>query len=229
MKPNPNPVIIEIIADGIVDGGPEDETERLPDAGVVTILVFKLCGSPEIMRIRRRKKLFLKKGTKLWRRVELSKVRAADHGDAGLVYVVDSEGANPEKRLEELVKGRDSKRLAFPMAVGVSHPCIEAWVLADANAIQQARGLADLPPLPESIEELPDAPKKFPGDHYKRFLALLVGIETSDLSADEKWDIIKAVKNTETIGMRCPSFARFADEVRNRIQPLFPVPFAAIE
>ena len=40
---------------------------------------------------------------------------------------------------------------AYPTAVGVAHPCIEAWLLADAPAISRALGFTQRANVPESL------------------------------------------------------------------------------
>ncbi|MCI0638910.1 MAG: DUF4276 family protein [Gemmataceae bacterium] len=169
MATPPSPLVIEIVGDGKAETGSTSDKPEDPQSGVVTILVYRLCGSPESMKVRRRAPIRLRKGTQLWRRVEQTKVRACDQGDAGLVYVVDSEGNNPVKLRLPLEQGRDAKRRDFPMAIGVAHPCLEAWLLADSAAIQKSHKLNEQPNLPPEPEALPGTPKKNPGAFYKEF------------------------------------------------------------
>jgi Domain of unknown function (DUF4276) len=218
------PLVIEIIGDGKADAGPLDETPQAPLLGVVTLLAFRLCESPDAMHVRRRKPLFLQKATPLWRRVQQSKMRAADACDDGLIYVVDTEGEKPQKLRAALEKGRDSKYATFPTAVGVAHPCIEAWLLADAGAIQRAFDLSQSPDLPGSPEGIPDAPKKSPGSHYKRLLAQSAKVDRADLSAALKAEIVRAITDLANLRSKCPSFAAFGQEVEQRIKPLFEAP-----
>ena len=184
MTPSQLPVI-EIIGDGKADAGAIDDTPQLPSLGVVTLLTFRLCGSPATMRVRRRKPLFLQKRTPLWRRVQQSKMRAADSGDAGLICVVDSEGEKPQKLRTELEKGRDSKYATFPAAVGVAHPCIEAWLLADGA--QSSRPWAR-----RSFRLSQNIPRIFPPLRRKRLAA-----STSDF-----WQSAQALSTRGPVG--CP-------------------------
>jgi Domain of unknown function (DUF4276) len=215
------PKVIELVCDGKTEGGPADDLPKPPITGVLTLLLHRLCDEPDDMLVRRRKPLFLRKRTPLWRRVEQTKIRAADHGEAGLVYVVDTEGDKPQKKLDDLNKGRSAKRLDFPMAIGVCHPCVEAWLLADAVAIQLAFKLPTFPPLPSTPEDLPGAPKKSPGAFYKKTLATAAGQNRDDLSAQEKSDIIQEVVDLAVIEAACAQFQTFAREVRKHIRPVF--------
>jgi hypothetical protein len=217
-------LLIEIIGDGKADAGPMDAMPQPPTLGVVTLLAFRLCGAPVAMHVRRRKPLFLQKATPLWRRVQQSKMRAADACDDGLIYVVDTEGEKPQKLRAALEKGRDSKYGSFPTAVGAAHPCIEAWLLADAGAIQRAFDLSQSPDLPDSPEAIPDAPKKSPGSYYKRFLAECANIDRADLSVAQKADLVRAIADLADLRSKCPSFAAFGREVAQRIKPLFDAP-----
>ncbi len=133
--PDPD-VVIEIIGEGKTDvGGAEGKVER-PEHGVVPILTHKLCGRPDSMRVKCRRPPHLQ-GKKLWQKVQFAKLQAYNNGSAGMVFVVDTEGDHP-RQLKELEKGRDSKLAEYPSAVGVAHPCIEAWLLTNDKAIIRA-------------------------------------------------------------------------------------------
>jgi len=41
------------------------------------------------------------------------------------------------------------------MAVGVAHPCVEAWLLVDSLAIARALGLSNSVVVPSNPESLP--------------------------------------------------------------------------
>ncbi len=212
--------VVEIVGDGIAETGKMSVAPTKPESGVVTLLVFRLCDCPEGMFVHRRP-IFRQKRYPLWRRVQQTKMRAADYGDAGLIYVVDSEGEDPAKYLTELVRGRDAKRKDFPMAVGVAHPCIEAWLLADPQAIRKAFDLKKAPSIPSAREYLPNAPKTFPGKFYKRFLAECAQKQRADLSMQEKSALVLAINDIAVIENSCPSFASFAAEVKDHIGPIF--------
>ena len=82
------------------------------------------------------------------------KRNARINGAHGCVFLLDSEGDLPGVQTE-LEKGRDHGNPDFPMAIGIAHPCIETWLLADASAVRQGLGITGgkpvVPPLPESL------------------------------------------------------------------------------
>lgn len=129
-------VMIDIIGEGKSDLGRGDKQPGPPSNGVVPVLVHRLCNEPETMQVRRRPVPFLQ-GKRLWQKVRFAKRQALYGGSAGLVFVLDTEGNHPGV-LQELKRGRDYELLDYPAAVGVAHPCIEAWLLADAKAISRA-------------------------------------------------------------------------------------------
>src|SRR5205823_153554 len=105
------------------------------------------------MRVRRRPLPFLQ-GKGLWQKVRFAKRQALNSGSGGLVFVLDTEGNHPGQ-LQQLRRGRDFESVEYPTAVGVAHPCIEAWLLADASAISRAMGLEQRPEVPVEPESLP--------------------------------------------------------------------------
>ena len=134
-------LVLEICGEGKTDVGTIPSPGKsptmleMPTEGVVPILVHQLCGRPTTMRvIRRAFSHLIGKGKGLWQKVKFAKQTAYYNKSAGAVFVMDSEGKHAE-RIKELIKGRDDGYAEFPMAVGVAHPCIEAWLLADASAI----------------------------------------------------------------------------------------------
>jgi hypothetical protein len=139
------------------------------------------------------------------------------------VFVVDSEGDKHlrKTKLTAVQKGRDSVLPNFPMAVGVAQPCIESWLLADAGAIRCGLDLAKTPNVPEKPEELP-APCKDCSRSPKAALAAAGGLHQDDMPARSKDAIAAAMNDMSLPRARCPlSFAPFADEVEDRIRPLF--------
>jgi hypothetical protein len=138
-----------------------------------------------------------------------------DKGVSGVVFVMDSEGI-PEV-INELIQGRDAEHADFPMAVGIAHPCIEAWLLCDAKAIQAALSLPTTPQLGGYPESLP-APQQNRGVNPKTELKRVAGVE----SAVQKDAIALRIKDFTIVRVACPKgFAPFADEIEQRIKPLF--------
>lgn len=144
--------VIEICGEGKGDLGKDSAMEE-PKAGVVPILVHAMCGKPPEMRVKRRSVPSLQ-GKGLAQKVKFAKRQAFYNKSAALVFVMDSEG-NHKQRIKELKEGRDSGLPDFPAAVGVAHPCIEAWLLADAAPIYKAHNLSVLPTVPDTPEDLP--------------------------------------------------------------------------
>ena len=212
--------VIYIFGEGKTDIGQATEPEP-PDKGIVAILTHTLCGKPPGMRVQRRPIAMLE-GKGLWQKVRFAKHQA--HGrSAGAVFAKDSEGGTRElqQTKADLKKGRDSCLAKFPMAIGVAHPCIESWLLADGPAIRQTLKLPRTPTVPDKPEELP-APRQDSNDNPKEVLRKLAGATTKELPAKEMDGIAKAMNDMDLMRKRCPlGFAPFADEVDEYISPLF--------
>jgi len=212
-------VVIEIFGEGKTDVGRSEKTAPRA-AGVVPIIVHTLCGRPEQMRVKRRGVPFLQQretGKGLWQKVRFAGRQARANRSHAVVFVVDSEGDLKGKRAA-LVKGREAATSKLPMAIGVAHPCIEAWLLADAMAIRRGMGLDRTPAVPDNPEALP-APCR---NNAKRVLVKAAGSTKKELSAAQKDDIARAMNNMQLARDRCPAgFAPFADEVEQKIRPLF--------
>ncbi len=215
--PEPGPVI-EIVGEGRTDSGRGGDQPELPTSGVVPVLVHRLCDRPSSMRVRRRPLPFLQ-GKGVWQKLRSAKRQAFNSGSAGPVFVLDTEGNHPGQ-LEQLRRGRDFELPNYPAAIGVAHPCIEAWLLADASAISRALELehpVEVPPEPETLP----APCKDRTQNPKIRLARCAGLNRH-LSATETTQIARTIRDLDAIRNRCPmSFAPFADEVRRIIRPIF--------
>jgi len=214
-----NSVVIEIFGEGKTDVG-HDTSPQPPTRGVVPILVHTLCGKPARMLVKRYGQPFMQQKGPLKRKVRFAKRQARLNRSDGAVFVVDSEG-DLRQRTRDLNDGRRAEPGSFPMAVGVAHPCIEAWLLADASAICRGVELAGNPQVPDEPERLP-APRQDRENNPKRELAKLAGQRRKDLSAAEKDKVADAMDDMATVRSRCPQgFAPFADEVEEHIRPLF--------
>jgi hypothetical protein len=151
--------------------------------------------------------------------VRFAKKQAFYNRSAGLVFVVDTEGDHPAQ-LKELQRGRGFELPEYPAAVGVAHPCIEAWLLADASAIARALGLGQTPTVPEKPESLP-APCKDRNQNPKAILGRCVG-QNRALSSAQTTRIAQEIGDLNSIRTRCPQgFAPFADEILGIIRPIF--------
>ena len=228
-------VVIEIIGEGKTEGEPTKEPE-VPSKGVLSILIHKLCGKPNEMRVHRRRFSHLQeekgKGPSrkvrekgLSRKVRLAQQRAITRRSSGVVFVLDSEG-NAEvraKKIKELDDGRRMKSDLIPTAIGVAQPCIESWLLCDGPAIRRAMDLSRSPELPDEPESLP-APQDNQQHNAKTVLTAAGGAanQKKELSAAEKDRIAKALNDLQLLRDGCPlSFVPFADEVEREIKPLF--------
>jgi hypothetical protein len=214
-------IIIEIFGEGKTDIGPQvkDEKTESPTRGVVPILVNKLCANPSNMKVIRKRTTTLERKS-LWQKVQFARRQAFYNRSNAVVFVVDSEGDLKSKK-EALCKGRDEAHSSLPMAVGVAHPCIESWLLADPDAIRRGLKLNETPEVPLKPEELP-APQKDRRHNPKTVLREALAIVHQELSADKKDQIAAAINDMGLIKTRCPlGFAPFADEVESHIRPLF--------
>jgi hypothetical protein len=213
-------IVLEIFGEGKTDIGEGSGPDR-PTKGVVSILVHTLCGRPGHMLVKPKRYAQLQKGD-LQRKVGFARRQVFYNRSDGAVFVVDSEGGDPElkEKSRELERGRDSARVEIPMAVGVAHPCIEAWLLADAAAVRRACGLPQDPEVPAEPERLP-APRQDERRSPKAALAHAVGAR-QELPSDRLWKIARELRQLDLVRQRCPrGFAPFADDVEQRIAPLF--------
>ena len=216
--------VLEICGEGKTDIGnvvspTKSRTEpQPPTEGVVPVLLHKLCGEPATMRVVCSAVPHLQ-GKTLRQKVIFAKQKAFYNRYAGAVFVMDSEG-NP-CRLVELSKGRDAAYREFPMAVGIAHPCIEAWLLVDSLAIARALGLSNPPVVRSNPENLP-APRANRDHNPKRVLAICAGRSAKAISSKEATLIALAITDLAALRNRCPvGFEPFAQEIEERIAPLF--------
>jgi hypothetical protein len=220
-------VVVEVIGEGRADlgllGEPNEPGKPVPpNQGVVPILVHKLCGKPDVMLVKPRPYSSLQGKTRA-QKVQFAKRQSLCNNSAGVVFVLDSEG-DLKGRQKELNDGRNREHPQYPMAVGIAHPCIEAWLLADAPAIRRAFGLSQTPVVPESPEDLP-APAKDRNRNPKTVLRDVVGREQAELGSKAKDQIAGTMNDMALVRDRCPSsFAPFADEIKQHIRPLFEKP-----
>jgi len=208
-----NLIVLEVFGEGKTDIGKESAMPRLPDQGVVPILVYRLCHKPAAMRVKTKRYAYLQ-GKGLWQKVRFAKRQARYNKDTcGAVFVLDTEGN--DNVIKELTKGRDHELPRFPLAVGAPRPCIESWLLGDSSTLCQTLGLGPSPELSEDPESLP-APSKNRKHNPKTVLA--------KLGADSQIqkDTIAQELNLKTAREQCPvSFEPFAAEIETLIRPLF--------
>lgn len=218
--PSPAEVVIEICGEGKTDVAKKDAVPVPVTAGVVPVLTRRLCDDPAWLRVKRTPYMFLI-GKGRWQKVLFAKRNARINGSAGCVFVLDSEGDLPGVRAE-LERGRAKEHPDFPMAVGVAHPCIEAWLLSDASAVRRGLGLNQRPSIPAQPETLP-APQHDVKNNPKVALASCNTNSRAPNSAEKT--AIAEYLTLATVEAVCPSFAVFADEIRTHIRErLFPPP-----
>lgn len=213
-------IVIEVFGEGVTDLGESSDKPRLPDSGVVPVLLHKLCDSPPNLRVKTKRVSFLVKGS-LSRKAWFAKRQAKYNGASGVVFVLDTDGEHP-KKLNELTKGRDQGHPELPMAVGVSHPCVETWLLAVPGAIRKALRLNTDPDVTDKPEELPASLRDRKNDPK----AVLGRCTPADkpLSSRQTTAIAQAIRDKDLDRIRdcCPiGFEPFAEEVSERIKPLF--------
>lgn len=207
-------VVIEIYGEGATELGMKESRFY----GIIETLICKISGNPLNIAFQPGK-IPAMQGGGLYKKIIHAKRRISYGMVSGIVFVVDTEGEHP-KKLQEIKKGRDPCPNDFPMAVGVAHPCIEAWLLADAKAIHKGLELAECPNVPDQPEELP-APCQDRERNPKTELGKCTNSKRC-LSAKDMSSIASKIKNLNIVRERCPkSFAPFADEVESRIKPLF--------
>lgn len=217
-------VVVEVFGEGVTDVGLERKLQR-PEHGVVPILVHRLCGRPKRMRVKCYTKLFFEKldvngGGGYQQKAAGFRKMVFRNDSHAAVFVVDSDG-DLEGKTAELREGRDAGPSDVPMAVGVAHPCIESWLLADGTAIRRGLKLERTPDVPQEPEELP-APREDRKKNPKTILARIARSRNKELSADEKDDVALAMNDMDLVGERCPrGFGPFADEVQRWVRPLF--------
>lgn len=218
-QPSPAEVVIEICGEGKTDVAQKDAKPAPTTTGVVPVLARRLCDDPPSLRVKRTPYMFLI-GKGRWQKVLFAKRNAKINGSAGCVFVLDSEGDLPGVRAE-LERGRLKEHPDYPMAVGIAHPCIETWLLSDASAIRRGLGLSQRPTVPVQPETLP-APQANRTHNPKTVLAVCNTNNRSPNAAEKT--IIAEHLDLAIAESVCPSFAAFAEEVRQRIRPLFPPP-----
>lgn len=210
-------LLVEICGEGKTDIGKATD-EGPPTEGVVPILVHTLCGNPNRMLVRS-KPLIQLQGRTLEQKVRFFKRQASYNKSAAAVFVIDSDSRLRDHRkvLGRMKKARDACFPDLPMAVGAAQPCIESWLLADADAIQRAMGLWKAPDVPDEPEDLPAQCR----DRRKNPKAVLHNIAGS-AKAKDKHAVARAMNDLDLVRERCPaSFSPFANEVQQRIRPLF--------
>lgn len=112
-------VVIEVFGEGKTDIGTNAPIEQ-PKEGVVPILLHRLCGEPERMRVKRKAMMFLQ-GKGLWQKVRFAKRQAYYNRSMGAVFVIDSKkelSAKEKDRIAVAVRDLDLIRRRCPLGFG---------------------------------------------------------------------------------------------------------------
>ncbi len=111
-------IVFEVFGEGKTDIGKVSVTLRLPNQGVVPIVVHRMCGMPAVMRVKTKRYAHLQ-GKGLWQKVRFAKRQARyNKHTQGAVFVLDTEG--DDRVVAELAKGRDCELPDFPMVIGAA-------------------------------------------------------------------------------------------------------------
>lgn len=137
-------------------------------------------------------------------------------GFNAVVAVADRDGYVQQRRLEKMIDGRDeaSRELGIDGAVGLAIEKIEAWLLADEEALRKATGDKSIQRqrAPESLAS-PD--KRCENNAKYRLQQLISNAHPADPTFSKVYADIASAADLVTLAERCPKgFAPFADDVR---------------
>jgi hypothetical protein len=151
---------------------------------------------------------------KLWGLLGLREGRQAD----AIVAVVDRDGKRHKDRIEELNKGRDELRKANkPCSVGVAIEMIEAWLLADEEAIRTALNDPSIQrqPDPETLASRKENSDQNPKGRLQRLMERSLGREVPQADFPGCYAEIAKNANLAILEQRCSEgFQPFAGQVR---------------
>lgn len=140
--------------------------------------------------------------------------------EQALIIVVDRDGTPGRSRFEELDRGRQDSEV--PCAIGVAQEMVEAWLLGDPGAWERAFG-TDAPKPPNDPEVRTTANSPSPNS-AKQVLRRLLDDANATGSNLQRYTLIARNTRWQALAVGCPrSFKPFAEEVRERIGPMFGV------
>lgn len=215
-----------ILGEGPTDLGRFDADGMLQLPGVLPILVERLLrerapGMPIDFRVKEFKHIrqFKKRGVgpsvygfanKLRALLGIREGREADC----VIAVTDRDGPSKTDKIEELNRGREQLRSANkPCAVGVAVEEIEAWLLADEQALRAALNNDEIvrQPDPESLTSRNEHSDNNPKGRLER----LIANSAVDSDFTTVYARIASAVNMQVVEIRCPQgFAPFAGQVR---------------
>lgn len=148
------------------------------------------------------------------RKVQLAIVEAQAQECTAVAIVVDRDGPRNRGRLQLLLDGRDTAAsngldLAESTALGIAVETVEAWLLADIKAINDACRAGE--PADECADpERTWGPKGSERHPKAKFLSLIDSPRTA-------YEAVASGVRLDILEKRCPEgFGRFAEEIRTR-------------
>ncbi|MCK4308036.1 DUF4276 family protein [candidate division WOR-3 bacterium] len=126
-------------------------------------------------------------------------------GSEIIVVIADNDRKSFNKRLDSLKSKIEGKGISIPVAIGITVETIEAWLLADEQALNSALGGTQISklPLPSKIKH----PKE-------EFLGLVKEHAKRPVLLDDYNQIADKV-DKKVLDRRCKSFRNFHNELRN--------------
>lgn len=149
------------------------------------------------------------------RRTEAWMYYAKTHGFAAVILVADRDGRVEEQRIDRIRNGRDQARaeLGIDAAVGVAVEMIEAWLLADEQALRQVTGNKSIPRQPDP-ETLASRTKDSPSNPKHRLRCLIDDGDQLDETYTVVYARIAATANLDVVADLCAQgFKPFREDV----------------
>lgn len=214
-----SPFRVAIFGDGESELGPKAGWQQpcaAPNLPALPCLVHRLAEAPEdavyVPGLFKPAQHAHRSGqqSRMSRKLARALAGACRKGYSAMVVLVDRDTPENAGRIAEMRAGRESVRPEYylPCAVGEAVYSLDAWILADADAIAKAGGAAN---------ELPAKPEGLPAEESKRLATR--AFPAADNMTDA-YSVVAREANLDVLERRCPQgFAPFAAEVRERIGP----------
>lgn len=154
------------------------------------------------------------------RKAHLAIEEARIRGCTAVAIVVDRDRTEGGSRLAQLREGRDlaeksGNPLAYRAALGVAVEMVEAWLLADEQALNEALGLDPKAPAIPDPEGLDGGPKteSYPKTVFRKL------VERGRAVSGAPYDDVAERVRLDVLERRCKlGFAPFAEELRKRCE-----------
>jgi hypothetical protein len=127
-----------------------------------------------------------------------------------IVIITDNDRQPPSERPKALRAQTRKASVSVPVVIGVAVQSLEAWLLADEQAIAQAVGAPNLPrqPDPETIDDAKT--------HFQELIGPYLS-QNPDLEA-AYWEQIAKSLDLQKVKKRCRSFQRFAQDLGKSVK-----------